>query len=210
MIRTIAFALLFYICTAILRKFNITGWKAYCSAFVMTMLFSILLMLVNVCYFQPQINRSLDNKYFSIEVPDGYRGEVVKQYEPAGYSVVLCQNNTSFITISVANYDITDIPIEDCLMNFITTNPQIVGKLDKVPTFNNCTILGQSALETQFNLQGNNISNICFRAKNGMFYYSTAFNISLIEHKKILETLNIKETKVEYVDAETFFMTCYQ
>jgi hypothetical protein len=168
-------------------------------------------MLVNACHSQPQINLGpLDNKYFSIEVPDGYRGEVFKQYEPAGYSVVLRQNNTSFIAISVANYDITDIPIEDCLMHFITTNPQFAGKLDKVPTFNNCTILGQSALETQFNLQGNNISNICFRAKNGMFYYSTAFNISLIEHKKILETLNIKETKVEYVDAETFFMTCYQ
>jgi len=94
-------------------------------------------------------------------------------------------------------------------MSFITTNPQIAGKLNEMPTFNKCAILGQPAAETRFKLPDNMVNAIGFCAKNGMYYYSTAFNISLEEHKKILETLNIKEAKVEYIDTETFFRTCY-
>jgi len=151
---------------------------------------------------------TLDNRYFSIKVPTGYNGEILKQYEPASYSVALSKNNT-VVLISVANYDIANKSIEDCLISFITTNPQIAGKLDEMPYFNECTIIGQPAIETQFKLPDNNVNAIGFCAKNGMFYYSTAFNLSLEEHKKILETLNIKESKVEYIDTETFFMTCY-
>ena len=150
----------------------------------------------------------MDNKYYSITVPTGYNGENIKQYEPASYSVALSKNKT-VVLISVANYDVAKNSIEDCLISFITTNPQIAGKLNEMPTFNNSTLLGQPAVETQFDIQDNKVNAIGFRAKNGMFYYSTAFNISLEEHKIILNTLNIKETKVEYIDTETFFRTCY-
>ena len=210
----IVFFVLYSFFIFVFKKFNITGWKGNVFAFVVT----LLLMLASIPILgmigeknhseQNFTDGTLDNRYYSIKVPNGYHGEIINQYEPAGYSVALSQNNT-VVLISVANYDVANKSIEDCLMSFITTSPQIAGKLNEMPTFNKCTVLGQPAIETQFKLPDNMVNAIGFRAKNGMFYYSTAFNLSLEEHKKILETLKIKETKVEYIDTETFFRTCY-
>lgn len=214
MITFVVFFFLYSLFIFIFKKYNITGWKGRGYAFVVT--FVLMLAAIPIMGIIGNSNHSeqiaatgtLDNRYFSITVPTDYKGEIMKQYEPASYSVALSKNNT-VVLISVANYDIANKSIEDCLISFITTNPQIAGKLDEMPSFNECTILGQHAIETQFKLPDNNVNAIGFCAKNGMFYYSTAFNISLEEHKNILNTLNIKETKVEYIDTETFFRTCY-
>ena len=214
MITIIIFFLLYSFFIFLFKKYKITGWKGRGYAFVLT----FVLMLAPILYgkMTGKISNSeqvaqagtLDNRYYSIIVPTGYNGENIKQYEPASYSVALSKNKT-VVLISVANYDVAKNSIEDCLISFITTNPQIAGKLNEMPTFNNSTLLGQPAVETQFDIQDNKVNAIGFRAKNGMFYYSTAFNLSLEEHKNILNTLNIKETKVEYIDTETFFRTCY-
>lgn len=213
-ITIIVFFLVYSLFIFIFNRCNVTGWKARGYAFVVT----CFLMLASIPFMRMVGNKinaeqnvtsgTLDNRYYSVKVPDGYNGEVIKQYEPASYSVAFSKDNTA-IMISVANYDLAKTSIEDCLMSFITTNPQISGKLNEMPAFNKCTILGQPAVETQFKLQDENVNAIGFSAKNGMFYYSTAFNLSFEEHKKILETLNIKETEVEYIDTETFFTTCY-
>ena len=214
MITYIICFLLYSLFIFIFKKYNITGWKGRVYALVMTLLLMLatipILRMIGEKNYSEQIaaTGTMDNRYFSITVPTGYKGEIMKQYEPASYSVVLSKSNT-IVLISVANYDIVNRSIEDCLMSFITTNPQIAGKLNEMPAFNKCTIFGQPAIETQFKLLDNNVNAIGFCANNGMFYYSTAFNLSLEEQKKILETLSIKETKVEYIDTETFFMTCY-
>ena len=191
----IVFFLLYSLFIFIFKKFNITGWKGQGYAFVVTLL--LMLASIPILGMIGKLNHSeqiaatgtLDNRYFSIKVPTGYNGEAIKQYEPASYSVALSKNKT-VVLISVANYDVAKNSIEDCLISFITTNPQIAGKLNEMPTIKNSTLLGQPAVETQFDIQDNKVNAIGFRAKNGMFYYSTAFNISLEEHKNILNTLN--------------------
>lgn len=206
----VVFFLLYYLFSFLFEKFNITGWKGRIYAFIVTFLLMLaiipLLGMINQSGQIPHTN-NLENRYYSIVVPNGYKGQMVKQHEPASYSVALSKNNT-VVLISVANFDMAKKSIEDCLISFITTNPQISGNLKEMPTFRNCVVLNQPAIETQFNLQNNKVNAIAFRAKNGMFYYSTAFNISLEEHKKILQTLKIKETKIEFIDTKTFFITC--
>lgn len=214
LITYIVYFLLYSFFILIFKKFSITGWKGRGYAFIIT----FLLMLASIPILemlrennhseQNIIDGTIDNRYYSIKIPNGYNGEIISLYEPASYSVAFSKNNT-VVLISVANYDVAKYSIEDCLMSFIATNPQIAGKINEMPTFNKCTILDQLAIETRFKLTDNMVNAIAFRAKNGMFYYSTAFNLSLEEHKKVLETLNIKETKVEYIDTETFFRTCY-
>lgn len=213
MITYIVFFLLYSLILFILRKYNISGWKGRIYASVMT----LLLMLASITvlkmtgvknHSEQAVTGTLDNKYYSIKVPNGYEGGVINQYEPAGYSVGFAKNNTA-VFITAINYDTSESCIENHLIDFISSNPQIAGKLNEIPTFNKCTILGQHAFETQIMLPDNMVTAISFRAKNGMLYQSIAFNLSLEEHKQIIETINIKETKVEYIDTETFFRTCY-
>ena len=87
MITYIICFLLYSLFIFIFKKYNITGWKGRVYALVMTLLLMLatipILRMIGEKNYSEQIaaTGTLDNRYFSITVPTGYKGEIMKQYE---------------------------------------------------------------------------------------------------------------------------------